>query len=94
MRLGYGGGFYDLTLRKLKGEKPVFAVGVGFANLWGLHVCLIMAISQYQEALLRVSGMTELIRKRVLNHVKNFSLIALKVSKSCSKDPCEAGVFR
>jgi 5-formyltetrahydrofolate cyclo-ligase len=34
MRLGYGGGFYDITLRKLKEEKPVFAVGIGFADQW------------------------------------------------------------
>ena len=29
-RLGYGGGFYDITLKILKEEKNIFAVGVGF----------------------------------------------------------------
>ena len=30
-RLGYGGGFYDRTLRRLRAMKPVTAIGVGFA---------------------------------------------------------------
>jgi 5-formyltetrahydrofolate cyclo-ligase len=30
-RLGYGGGFYDRTLAKLRAEDGVLAVGVGFA---------------------------------------------------------------
>jgi 5-formyltetrahydrofolate cyclo-ligase len=30
-RLGYGGGFYDRTLAKLRGTKPVVAVGIGFS---------------------------------------------------------------
>jgi 5-formyltetrahydrofolate cyclo-ligase len=30
-RLGYGGGYYDLTLARLRSHKPVIAVGVGFA---------------------------------------------------------------
>lgn len=30
-RLGYGGGFYDRTLRRLRGLGEVIAVGVGFA---------------------------------------------------------------
>ncbi len=30
-RLGYGGGFYDLTLAALRARKPVVAVGVAFA---------------------------------------------------------------
>jgi 5-formyltetrahydrofolate cyclo-ligase len=29
-RLGYGGGFYDRTLEKLRKVKPVVAIGVGF----------------------------------------------------------------
>ncbi len=29
-RLGYGGGFYDRTLQKIREIKPVLAVGVGF----------------------------------------------------------------
>ena len=29
-RLGYGGGFYDITLKALKEEKNIFAIGVGF----------------------------------------------------------------
>ncbi len=29
-RLGYGGGFYDRTLEKLRAEGPVFAVGFAF----------------------------------------------------------------
>ncbi len=29
-RLGYGGGFYDRTLERLRGRKPVTAIGVGF----------------------------------------------------------------
>ena len=29
-RLGYGGGFYDITLKSLREEKHIFAVGVGF----------------------------------------------------------------
>ena len=30
-RLGYGGGFYDRTLDKLRALKPVTAIGIGFA---------------------------------------------------------------
>jgi 5-formyltetrahydrofolate cyclo-ligase len=29
-RLGYGGGFFDRTLRRLRSRKPVVAVGLGF----------------------------------------------------------------
>lgn len=29
-RLGYGGGYYDLTLRRLRARQPVVAVGVAF----------------------------------------------------------------
>ena len=29
-RLGYGGGFYDLTLAKLRKEKKIFAIGVAY----------------------------------------------------------------
>ena len=29
-RLGYGGGFYDRTLAKLKAKKPVVAIGIGY----------------------------------------------------------------
>jgi 5-formyltetrahydrofolate cyclo-ligase len=31
-RLGYGGGFYDRTLEKLRRDKPVIAVGVAYAG--------------------------------------------------------------
>jgi len=31
-RLGYGGGFYDRTLRRLRGLQNVLAVGVGYAD--------------------------------------------------------------
>ena len=31
MRLGYGGGFYDRTLAKLRAEGPVLAVGLAYA---------------------------------------------------------------
>ena len=31
-RLGYGGGFYDRTLERLRSMKPVTAVGVAFAG--------------------------------------------------------------
>ena len=30
-RLGYGGGFYDRTLEKLRAKKPVVAIGVAYA---------------------------------------------------------------
>ena len=30
-RLGYGGGYYDLTLARLRSRKPVMAVGVAYA---------------------------------------------------------------
>jgi 5-formyltetrahydrofolate cyclo-ligase len=29
-RLGYGGGFYDRTLRRLRAMQPVLAVGIAF----------------------------------------------------------------
>jgi 5-formyltetrahydrofolate cyclo-ligase len=32
-RLGYGGGFYDRTLGRLRGKKPVTAVGIGYDEL-------------------------------------------------------------
>lgn len=31
-RIGYGGGFYDLTLAELRSLKPILAIGVGFAT--------------------------------------------------------------
>jgi 5-formyltetrahydrofolate cyclo-ligase len=31
-RIGYGGGFYDLTLRELRGMKQILAIGVAFAT--------------------------------------------------------------
>ena len=31
-RLGYGGGFYDRTLRRLRGLKPVVVVGLAYAS--------------------------------------------------------------
>ncbi|MGI9464381.1 MAG: 5-formyltetrahydrofolate cyclo-ligase, partial [Aestuariivirgaceae bacterium] len=31
-RLGYGGGFYDRTLEKLRSLKPIEAVGVAYAG--------------------------------------------------------------
>ena len=31
-RIGYGGGFYDETLRALRRAKPILAVGVGFST--------------------------------------------------------------
>jgi len=30
-RIGYGAGYYDLTLRRLRAAKPVTAVGLAFA---------------------------------------------------------------
>ncbi len=33
-RLGYGGGFYDRTLVKLRAFKTVVAVGVGYTRRW------------------------------------------------------------
>jgi 5-formyltetrahydrofolate cyclo-ligase len=30
-RIGYGAGYYDLTIRALRGKKPVAAVGIAFA---------------------------------------------------------------
>lgn len=30
-RLGYGAGYYDRTLRQLRAEKPILAIGVGYA---------------------------------------------------------------
>jgi 5-formyltetrahydrofolate cyclo-ligase len=32
-RLGYGGGFFDRTLARLRGRKPVIAVGIGYDEL-------------------------------------------------------------
>lgn len=37
-RLGYGGGFYDRTLRQLKARDDVFACGVGFAAQKAAHI--------------------------------------------------------
>ena len=37
-RLGYGGGFYDRTLAKLRALKPITAIGVGFAAQAVEHV--------------------------------------------------------
>jgi 5-formyltetrahydrofolate cyclo-ligase len=31
-RLGYGGGFYDRTLRTLRARKPIVAVGIAYAE--------------------------------------------------------------
>ena len=31
-RLGYGGGFYDATLAKLRAKKPIIAIGVAYAG--------------------------------------------------------------
>ena len=31
-RLGYGGGFYDRTLRRLRADKPVLAVGIAYTE--------------------------------------------------------------
>lgn len=31
-RLGYGGGYYDRTLRALRAEQPVHAIGLGYAG--------------------------------------------------------------
>jgi 5-formyltetrahydrofolate cyclo-ligase len=31
-RLGYGGGFYDATLAKLRAKKPIIAIGVAYAD--------------------------------------------------------------
>ena len=38
MRLGYGGGFYDRTLAKLKSEGDVFACGVAYAAQEAAHL--------------------------------------------------------
>jgi len=38
MRLGYGGGFYDRTLAKLKSEGEVFACGVAYAAQEAAHL--------------------------------------------------------
>ena len=37
-RLGYGGGFYDRTLEKLRLKKPVFACGVVYAAQEAAHL--------------------------------------------------------
>jgi 5-formyltetrahydrofolate cyclo-ligase len=31
-RIGYGAGYYDMTINRLRGRKPVIAIGVGFAT--------------------------------------------------------------
>jgi 5-formyltetrahydrofolate cyclo-ligase len=31
-RIGYGAGYYDMTLNRLRGLKPVTAIGIGFAT--------------------------------------------------------------
>jgi 5-formyltetrahydrofolate cyclo-ligase len=31
-RIGYGAGFYDRTLEKLRSKKPICAVGIAYAN--------------------------------------------------------------
>ena len=41
-RLGYGGGFYDRTLEKLKIKKPVLAVGFAYSCQEIEHVPLEM----------------------------------------------------
>lgn len=38
MRLGYGGGFYDRTLAKLKSEGDVFACGIAYAAQEAAHL--------------------------------------------------------
>ena len=30
-RIGYGAGYYDMTIRRLRARKPVVAVGIAFA---------------------------------------------------------------
>jgi 5-formyltetrahydrofolate cyclo-ligase len=30
-RIGYGAGYYDMTIRALRAQKPVIAIGIGFA---------------------------------------------------------------
>ena len=30
-RIGYGAGYYDMTIKRLRGLKPVVAIGIGFA---------------------------------------------------------------
>lgn len=30
-RIGYGAGYYDMTLRELRARKPILAIGLGFA---------------------------------------------------------------
>lgn len=31
-RIGYGAGYYDMTLQKLRAQKPVIAIGIAFAS--------------------------------------------------------------
>jgi 5-formyltetrahydrofolate cyclo-ligase len=31
-RIGYGAGYYDMTINRLRGLKPVIAIGIGFAT--------------------------------------------------------------
>ena len=31
-RIGYGAGYYDMTLHKLRAQKPVIAIGIAFAS--------------------------------------------------------------
>jgi 5-formyltetrahydrofolate cyclo-ligase len=60
-RLGYGGGFYDRTLERLRAMKPVTAIGVAFA---GQEVAQVMrgAHDQPLDFILTESGVIRPVR--------------------------------
>lgn len=56
-RLGYGGGFYDRTLARLRAAGPVVAVGVGYAAQ-KVAACPRQAFDQRLDAILTEDGPT------------------------------------